>query len=221
MTPPATQCLPSVSVAVAGMAGCLIPLSSAASNLVGLCPLSVDCCISSPLRLIATSLLCRDPSQCLSTPSPSSVVVTPPGHRYCVIHGWHFENRLLQFSTRPILPLVDYCVSPLGTLSDIHLPTNRVTNAVAAGMKTNIICVGLVLVPPPPISSILTSSVAGRRRRSLPSLFNCWVIVPVEVIAQHCWHQYNAGSSRSLAGGPLQMPDNVSASLVSSGTSSS
>ena len=63
--PPATQCLPSVAVAVAvaiagavtGMAGRLIPLSSAASNGVGLRPSSVDCCISSPLGLIATSLL--------------------------------------------------------------------------------------------------------------------------------------------------------------------
>ena len=127
--------MPSVSVAVAGMAGCLIPLSSAASNVVGLRPSSVDCRISSPLRLIAASLLCRDPSRCLSTPSPSSVAVTLPGRRYCVVRGWHFESRLLRFSTRPILPLVDCSVSPLGTLSGVHLPTNRVANAVAAGIE--------------------------------------------------------------------------------------
>ncbi len=135
MTPPATQCLPSVSVAIAGMAGCFIPLSSAATNIVGLCPSSVDCCISSPLRLIATSLLCRNPSRCLSTPSPSSVAVTPSGRRYCIIRGWHFESRLLRFSTCPILPLVDCSVSPLGTLSGIHLPTNRVANTVPAGIE--------------------------------------------------------------------------------------
>ena len=63
MTPPATQCLPSVAVAVAvaiagavtGMAGRLIPLSSAASNVFGLRSSSVDCHVSSPLRLIAAA----------------------------------------------------------------------------------------------------------------------------------------------------------------------
>ena len=51
-TPPATQCLPSVAVAVAvtvavaGMAGCLIPFTSAASNVIGLRP-----------QVIVTSLL--------------------------------------------------------------------------------------------------------------------------------------------------------------------
>jgi hypothetical protein len=142
------------------MAGCLIPLSSAASNVVGLHSSSVDCRISSPLRLIAASLLCRDPSRCLSTPSPSSIAVTMPGHRYCVVRGWHFESRLLRFSTRPILPLVDCSVSPRPTVSPTQL---------LPASKTNAICVGLVLVPPPPISSIPTSSVAGRRHQSLPS----------------------------------------------------
>jgi hypothetical protein len=190
--------------------------------------LSVDCCISSPLRLIAPSLLCRDPSRCLSTPSPSSVAVTPPGRRYCVVHGWHFESRLLQFSTRPILPLVDCSVSPLGTLSGIHLPTNRVANAVAAGVddQRNLRWPGVGATAtdlfhpdvechrsPPPISSI---------SKSIPChLFNCWVIVAVDVIAQLRRHRYDAGSSRSSAGDPLQMPDNASTSLVSSGTSSS
>ena len=210
------------------MAGCLIPLSSAASNVVGLRPSSVDCCISSPLRLIATSLLCRDPSRCLSTPSPSSVAVTPPGRRYCVVRGWHFESRLLRFSTRPILPLVDCSVSPLGTLSGVHLPANRVNNAVAAGVEDQCnLCwpgVGATATDvfhldveccrsPPSISSI---------SKSIPChLFNCWVIVAVDVIAQRRRHRYDAGSSRSSAGGPLQTPDDASTSSVSSGTSSS
>ena len=34
-----------------------------------------------------------------------------------------------------ILPLVDCSVSPLGTLSGVHLPTNHVVNAVAAGVE--------------------------------------------------------------------------------------
>jgi hypothetical protein len=127
--PPATQCLPSVdvtiAVAVAGMAGCLLPLSSAASNVVGLCPSSVDCCISTVLQLIATSFLCCDPLRCLSILSPFFVAVTPPGCRNCVVRGWNFESRLAHFSTHPILTLVDCSVSPLGTLPGIHLPTNR------------------------------------------------------------------------------------------------
>jgi hypothetical protein len=50
-----------VAVAVAGMVGCLIPLSSAASNVFGLRSSSVDCHVSSPLRLIAAaSLPCCD-----------------------------------------------------------------------------------------------------------------------------------------------------------------
>jgi hypothetical protein len=209
------------------MAGCLIPLSSAASNAVGLRPSSVDCHISSPLRLIAASLLWRDPSRCLSTPSPSSVAVTLPGCRYCVVRGWHFESRLLRFSTRPILPLVDCSVSPLGALPGVHLLTNRVADAVAAGVEDQ--CnlrwpgVGATATdlfhpdvecrrPPPPISSI---------SKSIPChLFNCWVIVAVDVIAQCRRHRYNAGSSWSSAGGPLQTPDDASTSSVSSGTSS-
>jgi hypothetical protein len=151
------------------MAGCLIPLSSATSNVVGLHPLSVDCCISSPLRLIATSLLCRNPSRCLSTPSPSSVAVTPPGRRYCVIRGWHFESCLLRFSTRPILPLVDCSVLPSALcLAFTFRPTVSPTQLLPV-LKTNAICVGQVSVPPPPISSIPTLSVACCRRRSLPS----------------------------------------------------
>jgi len=55
---------------------------------------SVHCCISSPLQLIAASLLCRDPLQCLSTPSPLLAAVTPPSHRNCVVCGWHFESLL-------------------------------------------------------------------------------------------------------------------------------
>ena len=210
------------------MAGCLIPLSCAASNVVGFRPSSVDCCISSPLRLIATSLLCHDPSQCLSTPSPSSVAITPPGRRYCVVCGWHFESRLLLFSTCPILPLVDCSVSPLGTLSGVHLPTNRVANAVAAGVEAqcNLRWPGVgatstdIFHPdvecrrsPPPISSI---------SKSIPChLFNCWVIVAVDVIAQRRRHRYDAGSSRSLAGGPLQTPQDATTPLVLSGSSSS
>ncbi len=173
-----------------------------------------------PLRLIATSLLC------LGTPSPSSVAVTPPGHRNCVVCGWHFESRLLRFSTR------DCSVSPLDTLPVIHLPTNRngFINAVSPAQlppasKTNAICVGLTSVPrhqslpsrcrvsPPPISSI---------SKSIPChLFNCWVIIAVHVITQRCRHRYDTGSSRSLVGGPFQTPDNASTLLVSSGTSSS
>jgi hypothetical protein len=55
------------------------------------------------LRLIAASLLCRNPSRCLGTPSLSSVSVTPPGHCNCVVRGWHFESCLSRFSTRPFL----------------------------------------------------------------------------------------------------------------------
>ena len=210
------------------MAGCLIPLSCTASNVVGLRPSSVDCCISSPLRLIATSLLCRDPSRCLSTPSPSSVAVTPPGRRYCVVRGWHFESRLLRFSTSPILPLVDCSVSPLGALSGVHLPTNCVANAVAAGVEDQCnLCwpgVGATTTDlfhpdvecrrsPPPISSI---------SKSIPChLFNCWVIVAVDVIVQRRRHRYDAGSSRLSAGGPLQTPDDASTSSVLSETPSS
>ena len=130
--------------------------------------MSVDCCISSLLRLIATSLLCCNPSRCLSTPSPSLVAVTPPGRRYCVVHVWHFESRLLRFSTRPILPLMIVVYLPLALcLAFISQPTVLPMQLLPAP-KTNAICVGLVLVPPPPISSIPTSSVAGHRR-SLPS----------------------------------------------------
>ena len=117
---------------------------------------SVECRISLPLRLIATSLLC------LGTPSPSSIAVTPPGHRNCVVCGWHFESRLSRFSTR------DCSVSPLDALPVVHLPTNRdgFINAVSPAQlppasKTNAICVGLTSVPPPPISSIPMSSVTA------------------------------------------------------------
>ena len=179
------------------------------------------------MRLIAASLLCRDPSRCLSTPSPSLVAVTLPGRRYCVVPGRHFESRLLQFSTSPILTLVDCSVSPLGALPGVQLPTNRVADTVAVGVEDQ--CnlrwpgVGATATDlfhpevecrrsPPPISSI---------SKSIPChLFNCWVIVAVDVIAQRRRHRYNAGSSRSSAGGSLQMPDNALTSLVSSGTSS-
>ena len=210
------------------MAGCLIPLSSAASNVVGLRPSSVDCRISSPLRLIAASLLCRDPSRCLSTPSPSSVAVTLPGRRYCVVRGWHFESRLLRFSTRPILPLVDCSVSPLGTLPDIHLPTNRVANAVAAGIKDQCnLCwpgVGAAVTDlfHPNIECCQSLPSISSISKSIPChLFNCWVIISVDITAQRCRHRYDAGSSPLLAGGPLQTPDDASASSVPSGTSSS
>jgi hypothetical protein len=64
-------------------------------------------------------------------------------------------------------------------------------------------------VSPPPISSIL---------KSIPChLFNCWVIVAVGIIAQRRRHRYDAGSSQSLVGNPLQTPDNASTSSVSSG----
>jgi hypothetical protein len=64
---------------------------------------------------------------------------------------------------------------------------------------------------PPPISSI---------SKSIPChLFNCWVIDTVDVIAQRHRHQYDAGSSQSLAGGPLQTPNDALTLLVSLGTS--
>jgi hypothetical protein len=119
--------------------------------------------------LIAASLLCHHPSRCLSTPSPSSVAVTLPGRRYCVVRGWHFDSRLLRFSTRPILPLVDCSVSPLGALPGVHLPTNRVADTVAAGIEDQ------CNLRWPGVGATATDrfhpdmSVTGRRRRSLPS----------------------------------------------------
>jgi hypothetical protein len=198
------------------MAGCLIPLSSAASNVVGLRPSSVDCCISSPLQLIATSLLCRDPSRCLSTPSPSSVAIKPPGRRYCVVRGWHFESRLLRFSTHTILPLVDCGVSPLGTLSGVHLPTNCVANAVAAGVEDqcNLRWPGVGATATdlfhPDVECRRSSPSISSISKSIPChLFNCWIIVAVDVIAQRRRHRYDAGLSLQSVGGPLQMPDDA------------
>jgi hypothetical protein len=105
------------------------------------------------------SFICN-PLRCLGTPSPSLVAVTPPGHRNCVVRGWHFESCLSRFSTHPILPLVDCGVSSLGALPGFHLPTNRdrfinaaLPTQLPPSSKTNAICVGLTSV----------------HRRSLPS----------------------------------------------------
>ena len=90
-------------------------LSSATYNVIGLCPLSVDSLISSPSRMIAASLLCRDLSWCLQytdTFVGSRRNACLRRHwlpcRNCVVCGWHFESHLLQFSTFPFY----LCISP-------------------------------------------------------------------------------------------------------------
>ena len=147
------------AVAVAGMAGCL--KSSLLRRICRRWPSSsVDCRISSPLRLIAASLLPRDPSRFLDTPSPLSVAVTPPGHRNCVVCGWHFESLLSRFSTRPILHFRRSAWrSPPNQPRRVH--QRSVADAVAAGIEDQHNLCWPDGSAASPISSIPTSSVVA------------------------------------------------------------
>ena len=121
-----------------------------------------------------------------------------------------------------LVPFYMYLPFPLGTLSAF---TSRPT---AMGSLTqcrqcscrrrrrptpNTICVDPMSVPLPLISSIPESMLPlpiSSNLKSIPChLFDCWVIVAVDAIAQRRCHRDSAGSSRSSAGGPSQTPDNA------------
>jgi hypothetical protein len=111
--------------------------------------------------------------------------------------------------------------------------------------KTNTICVNPTSEPSPMSSSIPPSNVAAvnlfhldvqcfrrwsfqSRRpvsllpissilKSIPChLFDCWVIVSVDVITQYRCHQEDNGSSQSLAGSPSQMPSKANNTFIES-----